>query len=100
LKLYPTTFGAKFVVFISGRALSENGDINFQKKLVEERIMEAGNMLKRITESADEETIRVYSVFLAQGILALLQDWLKHGMDIPIPKMAALCTRLINSILR
>jgi AcrR family transcriptional regulator len=80
--------------------LSENGDINFQKKLIEERIMEIGNELKRINESADEETQRVYSVFLVQGLLGLIQDWIKHGMDIPIPKMAKVCNRLMNSILR
>jgi hypothetical protein len=57
-------------------------------------------MLKHINESADEESKRAYSVFFVHGILALLQDWLKHGMDIPIPKMAALCIRLMNSILR
>jgi AcrR family transcriptional regulator len=80
--------------------LSENGDINFQKKLIEGRIMEIGNVLKRINESVDEETKRVYSVVLVQGILSLIQDWIKHGMDIPIPKMAKLCNRLMNNILR
>ncbi|MDR1575286.1 MAG: TetR family transcriptional regulator C-terminal domain-containing protein, partial [Treponema sp.] len=64
------------------------------------RIMEIGNVLKRINESVDEETKRVYSVVLVQGILSLIQDWIKHGMDIPIPKMAKLCNRLINNILR
>jgi AcrR family transcriptional regulator len=77
--------------------LSENGDINFQKKLIEERIMEIGNMVKRINKSADEETNRVYSVVLAQGLLSLIQDWIKHGMDIPLPKMAKLCNRLMNN---
>jgi AcrR family transcriptional regulator len=80
--------------------LSENGDINFQIKLIEERIMEAGNILKRINESVDEETKRACSVFFVHGILALLQDWIKHGMDIPIPKMAKLCIKLMNIILR
>jgi AcrR family transcriptional regulator len=80
--------------------LSENGDINFQKKLIGERIMEAGNVLKRINESVDEETKRAYSVFLVQGSLALLQDWIKHDMDIPIPKMVKLCAKLMNSVLR
>jgi AcrR family transcriptional regulator len=80
--------------------LSENGDINFQKKLIEGRIMEIGNVLKRINESVDEETKRVYSVVLVQGIVSLIQDWIKHGMDIPLPKMAKLCNRLMNNILR
>jgi AcrR family transcriptional regulator len=81
--------------------LSENGNINFQKKLVEQHIMDMNKMMKCILDkSADEKIERLYSVFIINGSLALLQDWLKHGMDIPIPKMAKFCLKIVNDILR
>jgi AcrR family transcriptional regulator len=81
--------------------LSENGDINFQKKLLEERIMNMGKILKRRPDKPiDEKAERYYSVFAVHGSLALIQDWLKHGMDIPIPQMAKLYAKIINIVLR
>jgi AcrR family transcriptional regulator len=81
--------------------LGENGDINFQKKLIEKHIIDMKKMMKRILDkSTDEKIERSYSVFIMNGSLALLQDWIKHGMDIPIPKMVKLCSRIFNTILR
>jgi hypothetical protein len=79
--------------------LSENGNVDFQKKLVEQRIMDMKKMMKRILDkSTDEKIERSYSVFIVNGCLALLQDWLKHGTDIPIPKMAKLCSKIFNRV--
>jgi AcrR family transcriptional regulator len=81
--------------------LSENSNIDFQKKLVEQRIMDMKKMMKPILDkSTDEKIERLYSVFIINGCLALLQDWLKHGTDIPIHKMAKLCSKIFNDISR
>jgi hypothetical protein len=48
----------------------------------------------------DEEIKRSYSVFFVNGSLAMLQDWIKHGMDVPISKMAKLYSEIANNFLQ
>jgi AcrR family transcriptional regulator len=77
--------------------LGENGDINFQKKVIEERIMVTK---ERAEKSIDEKIKRSYSVFFVNGSLAMLQDWIKHGMDVPISEMAKLYSEIANNFLQ
>ncbi|MDR1353503.1 MAG: TetR/AcrR family transcriptional regulator, partial [Treponema sp.] len=64
--------------------LSENGDIGFQKRFFR-RFAEytrhaAKNFLK---EETAPEISELYSVFTAQGLIALVQRWLKNNMNPP-----------------
>jgi AcrR family transcriptional regulator len=81
--------------------LSENGDISFQKKFCTYHVSNIRQLAKRILkESADEKIGRAYSVFFVYGVIALLQDWLKNGMDIPIPEMAKAMFKLLDGVWR
>jgi len=81
--------------------LSENGDPGFVKKIIEWGIANTQKVMKHnLEESADEMMERAYSVFLVHGGVALLQDWIKQDMSIPIPKMAKVFTKFINIIMR
>ena len=79
--------------------LSENGDLNFIKKFIEQITVKTQKALMNAhEESSEEKTKRLYSTFLVHGTIALIQDWIKHGMDIPIPKMAKLYTKIVHNM--
>ncbi|MDR3343741.1 MAG: TetR family transcriptional regulator C-terminal domain-containing protein [Treponema sp.] len=48
--------------------------------------------------TADEHTIKYASVFMVGGCLALMREWLKNGMDIPVPEMAKLMAKLVRDV--
>ena len=80
--------------------LSENGDPEFVKKIIERSIANTQKVIKLSLEgSSDEKMERVYSVFFVHGSIALLQDWIKRDMDIPISKMAKVYIKFINNIM-
>ena len=80
--------------------LSENGDINFQKKIIEEHIMEMKKTKKNTNDKPiAEKNERARFVFLVHGSVALIQDWIKHDMDLPIPEIAKLNSKIWNSVL-
>jgi AcrR family transcriptional regulator len=75
--------------------LSENGDRSFQKKFFRRGIESSG----KFTEIAavtlrDKKDILYSSVYIVSGVIALIQEWLKNGMDMPVPEMAKLLARL------
>jgi AcrR family transcriptional regulator len=76
---------------------SVHGDIEFQKKLL-------GSVLQKNIldcspdKTIDRETREYYLVFKTNGIIALIQHWLKSGMKKPIDEMAAIITNIIRSI--
>ena len=81
--------------------LSENGDINFQKKFISYLIDNGKQMIKYINKDiVDEKIERTYSVFFINGSVAIIQDWLKNGMDIPISEMIKIVFRLLNGVYR
>jgi len=67
--------------------LSENGDIDFQKKLFQHFTFH--NLVKKYfsEKQQDDETKTYYSVFLIHGYIGLIQHWLKTGMSIPLPQL-------------
>jgi AcrR family transcriptional regulator len=74
--------------------LSENGDSNFQKKFLSKGLV----FSRQFTDAAgikspDGEAARYGFVFLIGGVLALVQVWLKNGMDTPAPDMAKMLAR-------
>jgi AcrR family transcriptional regulator len=80
--------------------LSENGDNNFQKKYIRSSIEKYWLFTKDISDKLpDKKSARYDSVFIVSGVIALVQEWLKDGMDIPVPEMAKILTRLIRGVL-
>jgi len=68
--------------------LSENGDINYQKKIFQ-RFVSQNQIIKLISEKQqDDETNNYYSVFVVHGVIGLVQHWLKNNMSIPVPQLA------------
>jgi AcrR family transcriptional regulator len=75
--------------------LSENGDINFQKKFFR-RFTATQKMMKYFAERTDDaEKAEYHLVFVVSGSIALLQHWLKNNMNIPISELAAMLDMLI-----
>ena len=80
--------------------LSENGDSRFQKKFFHRGV---GN-IRRLTEAAgvkspDKEVAKYDFVFMIGGMLTLVQEWLKNGMDAPVPEMVKVLVRLTREAL-
>jgi AcrR family transcriptional regulator len=74
--------------------LSENGDINFQRRFFR-RFTDGQTMMKYFAGNmADEGKSEYHLVFAVNGSVALLQHWLKNNMDIPIPELAAMLVKL------
>jgi hypothetical protein len=45
-------------------------------------------------DAPNAKTLEYYSVFWVGGVLALIQKWLKDGMDTPVLLMAKMLARL------
>jgi AcrR family transcriptional regulator len=74
--------------------LSENGDINFQKRFFR-RFSDRQKMMKYFAEkTTDEEESEYHLVFVVSGAVAFMQHWLKNNMNIPIPELAAMLIKL------
>ena len=68
--------------------LSENGDIDFQKKLFFYFIMH-NQVTKYFPENQpDDETKTYYSAFLVHGAIGIIQYWLKNNTAMPVEKLA------------
>ena len=73
--------------------LSENGDINFQKKMLYHFFMH-NQITKYFSKSQqDDETKTYYSFFLVHGAIGLIQYWLKNNMAIPVPQLAKMIVK-------
>ncbi|MDR1030841.1 MAG: TetR/AcrR family transcriptional regulator [Treponema sp.] len=68
--------------------LSENGDIDFQKRFIS-RFIHQVQMMDYVTETSGDPILgEYYSVYIVNGSSALVQHWLKNNMTIPIPHLA------------
>jgi AcrR family transcriptional regulator len=74
--------------------LSENGDIDFQKKFFR-RFTYQEQILRYFTDrTSDEAAKEYYSVFVVSGAIAFIQQWLKNNMNIPASDLAKILFRL------
>jgi hypothetical protein len=81
--------------------LSENGESGFQRKIARfltDRIRQFRNSGQSKT-LPDEQTLNYCSAFMRDGCTAILQEWLKNGMDMDIRDMAKLLARLVRGVL-
>jgi AcrR family transcriptional regulator len=78
--------------------LSENGDINFQKRFFRS-FTDRQKMMKYFVEKpVDEGKNEYYLVFVVSGSVALVQHWLKNDMNIPLLELAAMLIKLTQWI--
>jgi AcrR family transcriptional regulator len=81
--------------------LSENGDGAFQKRFFRNGIESIRQFTEATGVKPQDKGVATYrSVFLAGGILSLVQEWLQNGMDTPVPDLAKMLARLIRDALR
>jgi AcrR family transcriptional regulator len=79
--------------------LSENGEISFQRKFIHRLNKYFKNAKKHyVNNSIDEKTSECYSVFFINGVIALIQHWLKNKMHIPIPDFAKMIVILTDEM--
>jgi len=78
---------------------SENGDINFQKKVFSS--MYQKNVMKSLTDKLpDEQTRQYYYLFIVTGSLGIIYHWIKNGMDKSIHELAKIITNLTSQIVK
>ena len=76
---------------------SKNGNIDFQQSLFSSIYQR--NYLKSITDKLpDEKTKQCYFLFIATGTIGIIYNWIKNGMDTPIPELAKLLIKITSQI--
>ena len=79
--------------------LSENGNRSFQKKFFRRGV---GN-IRRLTETAgvisQDKAAKYGFVFMIGGMLTLVEEWLKNGMDTPVPEMVNLLAKMAKEVM-
>jgi AcrR family transcriptional regulator len=81
--------------------LSENGESEFQRKFAKfltDRLRQSRNT-GQVKALPDEQTLNYCSDFMRDGCIAIVQEWLKNGMDMGIRDMAKLLARLVRGVL-
>jgi AcrR family transcriptional regulator len=68
--------------------LSENGDIDFQKRLFRHFMLKEQVMRYLPKKSIREETKEYWSVYVINGAIGMVQYWLKENMSIPVSELA------------
>jgi AcrR family transcriptional regulator len=76
--------------------LSENGDINFQKKVFNYFTHHKQVMKYFPDKTLTSETKEYFSVFAVNGAVGLMQHWLKSNMKLPIRELAKLIVKMIQ----
>jgi AcrR family transcriptional regulator len=80
--------------FIAGNSsslqvlLSENGDIQFQKKLFRHFMLKEQVMKYFPKRSIKEETKEYWFVYIIHGAIGLVQHWLKDNMSVSVSELA------------
>lgn len=82
--------------------LSENGESGFQRKLA---VYLTGCMWKLSPPKKDgdsiltgERSLKYRSVFISDGLIAILQEWLKNDMDMNVHDTAKIFAKLLRSV--
>lgn len=77
--------------------MSEQGDINFQKKLWT-LIYEHCGVSSVSEQRTDLETRKLYFVFVVNGSIGLIQHWLKNGLNKSTEEMAEIIYEMTMKI--
>lgn len=80
--------------------LGKNGDTYFQQRFMQAKIAHLCHSIKKSgAKESDEKLIRYRAQFVAGGLVTLVQEWLKNGMDIPAPELAKLLAKLAQAVI-
>jgi hypothetical protein len=74
--------------------MSENGDINFQKKIFAYTRHKMVLHYIASKNKIDEKTQEYTSIFTINGTIGLVQQWLKNNMDMPVHELSKLIVKL------
>jgi AcrR family transcriptional regulator len=81
--------------------LSENGDSEFQRKFYRDGIENIPKFAEAAGVKPQDMGAEKYGgVFFLGGMITLVQEWLKNGMDTPIPDLAKMLARYIRDALK
>jgi len=101
---YLLAYKQKFLEFISDKnnpllvLLSENGDINFQKKFFQKLIDQVRKIIQNTVKNQDMHIHEAYSVFFIHGTIGLIQYLLKNNLSIPNSTLAKVFDKMIQEI--
>jgi len=101
---YLSAYKDKFMEFISDKnnpllvLLSENGDINFQKKFFQKLIDQVRKIIQNTVKNPDIHIHEAYSVFYIHGTIGLIQYLLKNNLRIPNSTLAEVFDKMIQEI--
>jgi AcrR family transcriptional regulator len=80
--------------------LSENGDSAFQRKFFRDGIERIRQFAEAVGSKPQDREVSMYGFFfVAGGALTAVQEWLKNGMNTPVPEMAKMLSRLTREVL-
>jgi len=79
--------------------LSENGNVIFQKRFFNYCIEHIQKIIKSNSNKPDDMYVHEgYSVFMVNGIIGIIQYWIKNKMHIPINTLAEMILKLIHEV--
>ena len=78
--------------------LSENGDINFQKKFFQKLIDQVRKIVQDTVKNQDTHIHEAYSVFYIHGSIGLIQYLLKNNTHIPNLTLAKVFDKMVQEI--
>jgi AcrR family transcriptional regulator len=78
--------------------LSENGDINFQKKFFQKLIDQVRQIIQDTVKNSDAYIHEAYSVFYIHGSIGLMQYLLKNNTHIPNLTLAKVFDKMVQEI--
>ena len=73
--------------------LSENGDLDFQKKMFKYFTHHSQVTKYFSEEQQDNDAKTYYSVFMVHGAIGMVQHWLKNDPSMPVTKLARMLLR-------
>jgi AcrR family transcriptional regulator len=80
--------------------LSENGDTVYQRKYFKHAIEQIQQIMEAVgIKQPDKKAAAYGAVFIVGGTIILIHEWLKNGMDIPVPQLAKMLARHMHEAL-
>jgi len=101
---YLAAYKQKYMEFIADKdnplqvLLSENGDINFQKKFFQRLIDHARKIIQDTVKNQDAYIIEAFSVFYIHGSIGLIQYLLKNNTNIPSQTLAKVFDKMVQEV--